>query len=87
LITSFSNESIKTIRKLRDRKYRDATGTAYVEGVRQVVEALQQGVMIDKLILSEDFLRTLNDESIKNLVEKSNTTLLTVSNEVSDHFR
>jgi len=86
LITSFSNESIKTIRKLRVRKYRDATGTAYVEGVRQVVEALQQGVMIDKLILSEDFLRTLNDESIKNLVEKSNTTLLTVSNEVFRSF-
>lgn len=86
MITSLSNESVKSIRKLRDKKYREATGTAYVEGVRQVVEALQQGVVIDKLILSEDFLRMLNDGSVKKLVEKCEAMKLTVSNEVFRSF-
>jgi len=56
LITSTANPTIKQIRKLRDKKERLHTGLFYVEGLRIVIEALQQGVEIECLVVAPDLL-------------------------------
>ncbi len=86
MITSHSNETVKSIRKLKDRKYRDNTTTAYVEGVRQVIEALKQGVVVEKIILAEAFLQSLHDERIESILENSSITKIVVSDEVFKSF-
>lgn len=56
MITSPANPTIKEIRSLRVRKYRQAVGLAWVEGIRQVIEAGSQPGRIDKLIHCESLL-------------------------------
>ena len=43
LITSASNQEIKRLRSLHERKYRKQTGWFLAEGLRICTEALQQG--------------------------------------------
>jgi TrmH family RNA methyltransferase len=42
MITSTSNEQIKAIRKLKERKNRNESGSFYIEGIRIVLEALEK---------------------------------------------
>lgn len=57
-ITSLSNDRVKNIRKLRGRKERQATSLFFVEGLRIVGEAVQQGAPIELLIVAPDLLRS-----------------------------
>lgn len=86
LISSTANEGVKAIRKLKDRKYRDATGTAYVEGIRQVVEALQQNVAIEKIIATDKFLASTSENEIGQLILNSSAPVMVVSNDVFRSF-
>lgn len=56
LITALSNNTIKRIRALRQRKERDETGACFVEGLRIVGEAVQLGAQIEALVVSPDLL-------------------------------
>ena len=53
LITSLENERIKEYMKLKNRKYREKTGTFLVEGSHLVLEALRAGLVIE-VILEQD---------------------------------
>ena len=53
LITSLDNEKIKDYVKLKEKKYRDRTGTFLVEGEHLVLEAYRAG-LVDELILEMD---------------------------------
>jgi len=55
-LTSPSNPLIKQIRKLRDRKERQATGLYYVEGLRLVTEAVSVGAPVETLLIAPDLL-------------------------------
>jgi TrmH family RNA methyltransferase len=55
-ITSPANAKIKSIRKLRERKSRQESGTYYAEGLRIVIEAVQQSAPIDALIVAPELL-------------------------------
>ncbi|NPV85975.1 MAG: RNA methyltransferase [Anaerolineae bacterium] len=57
-VTSLSNDRVKNIRKLRERKERQATGLFFVEGLRIVGEAVQQGAHVELLIVAPDLLRS-----------------------------
>jgi RNA methyltransferase, TrmH family len=64
MITSSSNERVKQIRKLRERKERTQTGLFVVEGLRIAAEAVQLGAEVELLVvapelLSSDFGRAL----------------------------
>lgn len=86
IITSTANESVKAIRKLKDRKYRESTGTAYVEGIRQVVEAIRQNVTIEKIIVTDNFLSSMgNGETGKTIMDCSAPRSI-VSDEVFRSF-
>ena len=53
LITSVHNEHIKELVKLKDKKYRDQTGTFLVETKHLVLEAYKAG-LIKELILEQN---------------------------------
>ncbi len=61
IITSKDNETIKSIKKLKEKKYR--TGSFIVEGIKMVKEALEQAE-VEKIIVSETFS---NSDDFKGL--------------------
>ncbi|HVX29733.1 MAG TPA: RNA methyltransferase [Nitrolancea sp.] len=67
LIASKNNSRIKQIRKLRSRAERDELGVFYVEGIRQVAEAIQLGAEIDALVVAPELLTS---EFALDLVER-----------------
>jgi TrmH family RNA methyltransferase len=56
MITSFSNATVKAIRKLEQKKYRQQTGTFFIEGLRTVGEAIQTGAPIESLVIAPELL-------------------------------
>lgn len=84
MITSAANESIKAIRKLRDRKYRDETSTAYIEGIRIVLEAVKQQVEIERIILAESFTDL---DRHREIVESFLSKGIVVTKVTNDVFR
>ena len=57
-ITSKDNELIKHIRKLKEKKERDASNEYLVEGIKIVKEAIQENAKIKQIIVCEDTTRT-----------------------------
>jgi TrmH family RNA methyltransferase len=84
LITSTSNPRIKQIRKLRERKEREACGCFYIEGLRVVTEAVQLGAEIETLLTSPELLTS--DFGIE-LVEKQRAAGVDVMEVSADVFR
>jgi len=56
LVTSLANSQIKAIRRLRNRKERQESGLFYLEGLRIVGEAIQQGAKIETLVVAPELL-------------------------------
>ena len=82
MITSTSNETIKQIRKLRDRKYRDETTLAYVEGIRIVIEAIEQRVEIERILIADSFASEPKHIDLTELIQKRDIETTHVSDEV-----
>lgn len=53
-ITSKDNEIIKHIKKLKDKKHRDASNEYMIEGIKLVAEAIQENCVIKYIILCDD---------------------------------
>jgi len=58
MITSASNERIKAIRRLQDRKGRLESGLFYLEGLRIVGEAMEAGAEVETLVFAAELLRS-----------------------------
>ena len=56
VITSKDNETIKKLKKLKEKKYRDQENCYIIEGVKLIKEAIQENAKI-KLIIVYDKLR------------------------------
>lgn len=56
MITSFRNPLVKRIKRLRQKKYRQQEGAFWVEGIRPVLTALEQGADLDTLVVAPDLL-------------------------------
>jgi TrmH family RNA methyltransferase len=56
IISSRSNDRVKAIRALREKRERDATGTFFVEGRRVVQAALQTGAVIEQVVVATERL-------------------------------
>lgn len=52
-ITGFSNETVKAIRSLREKKHRKAAGKFLAEGLRLLTDARENGRVPETLVLSE----------------------------------
>jgi len=53
-ITSKDNETIKHIRKLKEKKYRDEFGEFVVEGAKMIEEAINENAKIKYIIVCDD---------------------------------
>lgn len=58
IITSKDNETIKKIRKLKDKKYRDADGKYLVEGIKIIKEAIEEKAEIDTIVVCDNCVKT-----------------------------
>ena len=56
IITSKDNENIKSIKKLKERKYRDLNNEFIIEGIKLVKEAISENFMIKKIVICEECL-------------------------------
>lgn len=54
VITSKDNEVIKSIRKLKDKKYREIENKYIVEGIKLIEEAIEEKAEIDTVVVCED---------------------------------
>lgn len=57
MITSKSNEVIKHIKSLHQKKYRDEFGEFFVEGIKLVEEAIAEKMEISKIVICEEILK------------------------------
>jgi len=86
VITSSANEQIKAIRKLRERKYRNENGVFYIEGIRIVLEALEEPGRVKTLLLAPELLQSQAAEAAIQQAVKSGVHLLEVSASVFETF-
>ena len=54
VITSKDNESIKAIRKLKEKKYRDISNEYIIEGIKLIQEAIQEKAKIKTIVVCDD---------------------------------
>lgn len=57
VITSKDNETIKKIRKLKDKKYRNEAGKFLVEGVKLIKEAIQENESIETIVVCDNCVK------------------------------
>lgn len=86
LITSTSNPQIKEIRKLRERKARSASGMYYIEGLRIVGEAVDQGERIEQLIIAPELLISDYGQNLASQFRQNGGEVLEVSRQVFESF-
>lgn len=86
MITSTANPSIKEIRKLRERKERQLTGTYYIEGLRIVGEAVDRGETIEKIIVAPDLLISEYGQKIVKTYLGQGGDVLEVSQQVFENI-
>ncbi len=65
MITSKTNELVKHIKSLQQKKYRDLLGEYVIEGIKIVEEAIKQSEEIVKIVVSESFQETLSSSNIE----------------------
>lgn len=70
VITSRANDLIKSVRSLKEKKYRDETGTYLIEGVKLVREALALHLPVVRVLGTKDGLDAAFD-GIQSSVEKA----------------
>ncbi len=81
-ITSSANPRIKQIRKLRERKERQLSGTFFAEGLRIVIEAAHQGAPIQSIIVAPGLLTSpVGQKTVRELRQKG-VEILEVSDDV-----
>jgi len=82
MITSPSNERLKAIRKLNDRKARQESGLFIIEGLRIVGEAVERGAKIETLIVAPELLKSSFGQQLVGRIDALGVPLLEVSADV-----
>lgn len=82
MITSTSNPTIKSIRKLGERKERRQSGLFFVEGLRTVGEAVQRGWDLETLIVAPELLVSLFGQQLVEQAAANGSAVIEVSEEV-----
>ena len=58
VITSKDNETIKKIRKLKEKKYRDVSGKYIIEGIKLIREAISEKANIETIVVCDNCVKT-----------------------------
>ena len=56
-VESFINDLIKHIRSLNQKKYRDEYGEYFIEGIKNVLEAIEENADIKQIIICDELLQ------------------------------
>jgi TrmH family RNA methyltransferase len=75
-ITSSSNERLKKILSLKNRRDRDETGLFLIEGYREIDRALQGNVEIVELVFCKDLFLGTNEPRLLHTVEQRKGMLI-----------
>jgi TrmH family RNA methyltransferase len=57
-ISSLTNARVKAAVRLRDRREREATGLTIVDGARELLRALDSGIVVDHAFVTEELVRS-----------------------------
>ena len=86
IISSTSNQYIKSIRKLSNRKERDRSGKFYIEGLRLIGEALRTDFPLESILYSSDLLTSGFGKNAIEEGEKKGIDIIEVTKEVFQTF-
>jgi TrmH family RNA methyltransferase len=86
LITSTANERIKFIRRLQERKAREETGLFFIEGLRIVAEAVQQGAPIQTLVAAPDLLKSSFGRELVKKCQSEGIEVIEVNSQVFERL-
>ena len=81
VISSKDNEIIKSVRKLKEKKYRDLENAYIIEGTKIIKEAIQEKTNIKQIIMCENFTDN-NDLDKDTLYEIAKHNLIYVTEKV-----
>ena len=81
-ITSSANPRIKAIRKLKDKKERQASGLFYLEGLRIVISAFEKNVPFESLVFNQELLQNPRGLKLVDQARKKGVEILEVSQDV-----
>jgi TrmH family RNA methyltransferase len=77
-----SNQHIKEIKHLKDRKYRSEASLCYIEGIRIVYEAILQGADFKEMLISPELFKSEIIEEIQAKAIANGITITELSKEV-----
>jgi RNA methyltransferase, TrmH family len=83
IVSSRSNDRVKAIRALREKKQRDATGTFFAEGFRLVKAGLQTGAVFEQVVLAPERL-TQDEAELVEALEELGVPMLEVTPDLFD---
>ena len=83
VITSKDNEIVKSIKKLKDKKYRDEEGLYIIEGIKIIEEAIEENAIIKKIVICDECIQS-SEISQKLLYEIAKYDCIYVSKKVYD---
>lgn len=72
LITSKDNDTIKHIRKLKEKKYRDEFGEYIVEGIKLINEAIEEKLDVKTIIVCDNCDKEAINQNLRYEVAKHN---------------
>ena len=82
MITSTSNQHIKEIRKLSQKKYRKESSLFTVEGMRPITSALKHGAPVEEVIYCDELLESDFGRELLELAKTAGISVLEVSRAV-----
>lgn len=84
IITSISNERIKEIKKLYDKKYREMNKKYIVEGIKIIEEAYLQKQNFENIVICQEMLDSVNidKEVLKDVIGENSEKILYVDQKV-----
>jgi TrmH family RNA methyltransferase len=82
MISSIANQRIKHIRKLKDRKYRYEKGEYFTEGIRIVIEALEESNDCVEIIAARGLIKSTAAENAIGKAISMGIPVIEVSDEV-----
>jgi TrmH family RNA methyltransferase len=82
LIFSRNNIHIRRIRALQSRAGRDRTGLFLIEGWRPLIQAVQQGVRIETLLLAPQLLANPQEQHLLRRLRRAGTPCYRLTSEV-----
>lgn len=87
MITSKSNETVKRINSLKQKKYREEYKQYVVEGVKLCMELLEASSNVETVVYSEEILKNVNDGlKVLEFVQKNVDNVVEVSREIFEYI-